>query len=233
MSMRSLFVVGQNTPLFLRMYVKHLFIPLSWFFFYSFLSWLQVSGFGYLLRLFFCFIAFKLKAIADVEKAIIEALERQYADVLAPLKDSMAPKKFGLKYVQKLTKRNSVCPYTVPDEVCFYILVSQSLYHNSTLPLLNNFFPPLSAWYSSEYNEKVAWCIATQDRSTIQILGLLYARWWKYCCWGALGWSYSHIESQVQKLPSSSCGETCRECEYISTVLHHENLISTYILEIN
>ncbi|KAJ6829490.1 uncharacterized protein M6B38_357610 [Iris pallida] len=56
-------------------------------------------------------------AVADVEKAVIEALERQYADVLAPLKDSMAPKKFGLKYVQKLAKRNSVCPYTVPDEL--------------------------------------------------------------------------------------------------------------------
>ncbi|ONK75633.1 uncharacterized protein A4U43_C03F18930 [Asparagus officinalis] len=56
-------------------------------------------------------------AIADIEKAIIEALERQYDDVLAPLKDSMAPKKFGLKYVQKLAKRNSVCPYVVPDEL--------------------------------------------------------------------------------------------------------------------
>lgn len=56
-------------------------------------------------------------AIADVEKAIIEALERQYADVLSPLKDSMAPKKFGLKYVQKLAKRNSLCPYNVPEEL--------------------------------------------------------------------------------------------------------------------
>ncbi len=46
----------------------------------------------------------------------MEALDKQYADVLAPVKENMAPKKFGLKYVQKLAKR-SVCPYVVPDEV--------------------------------------------------------------------------------------------------------------------
>ncbi|KAK1277236.1 hypothetical protein QJS04_geneDACA019627 [Acorus gramineus] len=56
-------------------------------------------------------------AVADVEKAVLGALEKQYADVLAPLKDNLMPKKFGLKYVQKLAKRNSVDPYTVPDEL--------------------------------------------------------------------------------------------------------------------
>lgn len=56
------------------------------------------------------------KAVADVEKAIVEALDKQYADVLSPLKENLSPKKFGLKYVQKLAKR-SVCSYTVPDEV--------------------------------------------------------------------------------------------------------------------
>lgn len=60
---------------------------------------------------------FYKQAIADVEKAIVEALDKQYADVLSPLKENLAPKKFGLKYVQKLAKR-SVCAYTVPDEVC-------------------------------------------------------------------------------------------------------------------
>ncbi|XP_047327055.1 uncharacterized protein LOC124930749 [Impatiens glandulifera] len=55
-------------------------------------------------------------AVADIEKATVEALEKQYADVLLPLKENMAPKKFGLKYVQKLTKRSS-CPYVVPDEL--------------------------------------------------------------------------------------------------------------------
>ncbi|KAF6174841.1 hypothetical protein GIB67_034627, partial [Kingdonia uniflora] len=55
-------------------------------------------------------------AIADVEKAILEALDKQYADVIAPLKDNLAPKKFGLKYIKKLAT-GSVCTYTVPDEV--------------------------------------------------------------------------------------------------------------------
>ncbi|XP_015874207.3 uncharacterized protein LOC107411178 [Ziziphus jujuba] len=55
-------------------------------------------------------------AIADVEKAIVEALDKQYADVLSPLKENLAPKKFGLKYVQKLAKR-SVSSYVVPDEL--------------------------------------------------------------------------------------------------------------------
>ncbi|XP_023524025.1 uncharacterized protein LOC111788085 isoform X1 [Cucurbita pepo subsp. pepo] len=56
------------------------------------------------------------QAIADVEKALVEALDKQYADVLAPLKENLAPKKFGLKYVQKLAKRTP-SSYTVPDEL--------------------------------------------------------------------------------------------------------------------
>ncbi|KAG8499306.1 hypothetical protein CXB51_005812 [Gossypium anomalum] len=55
-------------------------------------------------------------AISDVEKAIVEALDKQYVDVVSPLKENLTPKKFGLKYMQKLTKR-SVCSYTVPDEL--------------------------------------------------------------------------------------------------------------------
>lgn len=55
-------------------------------------------------------------AIADIEKAVIEALDKQYADVVAPLKENMTPKKFGLKYVQKLAKRTTN-PYVVPPEL--------------------------------------------------------------------------------------------------------------------
>ncbi|KAL4281932.1 hypothetical protein GQ457_03G033850 [Hibiscus cannabinus] len=55
-------------------------------------------------------------AVSDIEKAIVDTLDKQYADVVIPLKENMAPKKFGLKYMQKLTKR-SVCSYTVPDEL--------------------------------------------------------------------------------------------------------------------
>ncbi|XP_031492844.1 uncharacterized protein LOC116259261 [Nymphaea colorata] len=60
-------------------------------------------------------------AIADVEKSLIEALEKQYADVLAPLKESLTPKKFGLKYVQKLAKRHSLSPYSVPEELAIFL----------------------------------------------------------------------------------------------------------------
>ncbi|WZZ50158.1 hypothetical protein YC2023_050265 [Brassica napus] len=55
------------------------------------------------------------KAIADVEKAIVEALEKRYADVLSPLKENSAPKKL-FKHVKYLTKRSAVS-YVVPDEL--------------------------------------------------------------------------------------------------------------------
>ncbi|KAH7860036.1 hypothetical protein Vadar_008426 [Vaccinium darrowii] len=56
------------------------------------------------------------KAIADIEKAIVETLDRQYADVLSPLKENLSPIKFGIKYVQKIAT-GTVCPYTVPEEL--------------------------------------------------------------------------------------------------------------------
>ncbi|RAL45738.1 hypothetical protein DM860_009602 [Cuscuta australis] len=55
-------------------------------------------------------------AIADVERAVIETLDKQYAEVLSPLKETGMPFKLGLKYVQKMTKGN-VCPYAVPNEL--------------------------------------------------------------------------------------------------------------------
>ncbi|XP_024968890.1 uncharacterized protein LOC112508492 [Cynara cardunculus var. scolymus] len=55
-------------------------------------------------------------AIADIEKAVIESLDKQYADVVAPLKENLTPKKFGLKYVQMLAKRTTN-PYVVPPEL--------------------------------------------------------------------------------------------------------------------
>jgi hypothetical protein len=58
------------------------------------------------------------KAIADIEKAIVEALDRQYADVLTPLKDNLTSKIYGLKYVQKIAKRSDA--YVVPDEVTLF-----------------------------------------------------------------------------------------------------------------
>ncbi|KAL5556537.1 hypothetical protein UlMin_038773 [Ulmus minor] len=55
-------------------------------------------------------------AIADVEKATVEALEKHYADVLLPLKDNLTNKILGLKYVQKLSK-GTVNTYSIPDEL--------------------------------------------------------------------------------------------------------------------
>lgn len=74
------------------------------------------------------------QAFADIEKAIVEALDKQYADVLSPLKESMNPKKFGLKYVQKLTRRTAFS-YVVPDEVShvsqnFIVLLDMYFFFN-------------------------------------------------------------------------------------------------------
>ena len=55
------------------------------------------------------------QAVADVERAIIKALERQYNDILTPLKDSI-PKRLNMQ-VQKLTRRQSVTIYSVPNQV--------------------------------------------------------------------------------------------------------------------
>ncbi|KAL3838634.1 hypothetical protein ACJIZ3_023225 [Penstemon smallii] len=55
-------------------------------------------------------------AIADVEKAVVESLEKQYAEVLSPLRENTMPMKFGLKYVQKFAKGN-VCPFNVSTEL--------------------------------------------------------------------------------------------------------------------
>lgn len=61
------------------------------------------------------------KVVADTERAMLEALEKQFFEVLNPLKDS---KISALKYVQRLTKKGT---YSVPKEVrflCFETLLS-------------------------------------------------------------------------------------------------------------
>ncbi|XP_020581808.1 uncharacterized protein LOC110025591 isoform X2 [Phalaenopsis equestris] len=79
--------------------------------------------------------------IANVEKSIIEALERQYANVLAPLKHALTPKKFGLKYVQKLAKCSNLRPYAVPDEL--------GVLMNSIKRLLDVLRPTVEAKFNS------------------------------------------------------------------------------------
>eukprot|EP01018_Ginkgo_biloba_P025795 Gb_04081 [translate_table: standard] len=56
-------------------------------------------------------------AITIVERAVVTALEKQYAEILTPLKDSMIPKKFGLQYMQKIARRRSICLYSVPNQL--------------------------------------------------------------------------------------------------------------------
>lgn len=55
------------------------------------------------------------KAAANVERAIIKALEKQYGDILTPLKDTIQ-KRLNIQ-VQKLTRRQSVTIYSVPNQV--------------------------------------------------------------------------------------------------------------------
>ena len=63
----------------------------------------------------FSLLFFYKKVIEDIERAILEALDKQYADVLTPLKDNLTSKIYGLKYVQKFAKRSDT--YVAPDEV--------------------------------------------------------------------------------------------------------------------
>ncbi|KAL8144851.1 hypothetical protein AgCh_003172 [Apium graveolens] len=54
-------------------------------------------------------------AVANVERTIIKALEKQYSDILTPLKDSI-PKRLGIQ-VQKLTRRQSTTVYSLPSQL--------------------------------------------------------------------------------------------------------------------
>ncbi|KAL5581652.1 hypothetical protein UlMin_014094 [Ulmus minor] len=54
-------------------------------------------------------------SVANIERAIIKALEKQYTDILTPLKDSI-PKRLNMQ-VQKLTRRQSVTVYSVPNQL--------------------------------------------------------------------------------------------------------------------
>lgn len=55
------------------------------------------------------------KAVANVERAIVKSLEKQYSDILTPLKDSI-PQRLHLQ-VQKLARRQSATVQLVPSQV--------------------------------------------------------------------------------------------------------------------
>lgn len=67
-----------------------------------------------------CCLLLEIKVVADAEKAIVEAMEKQFAEIISPLKES---KIFGLKIVQKFTK-GAPNPYAVPKEVMFLLSFS-------------------------------------------------------------------------------------------------------------
>ncbi|KAK4367008.1 hypothetical protein RND71_014888 [Anisodus tanguticus] len=79
-------------------------------------------------------------AIADVEKAVIETLDKRYADVLSPLKENIMPIKLGLKYVHKITK-GTVCPYAVCKELGILL--------NSMKRMLDVLRPPIELQFKS------------------------------------------------------------------------------------
>lgn len=58
-------------------------------------------------------------AVANVERAIVKALEKQYNDILTPLKDSI-PKRLNLQ-VQKLARRQSMPVYVVPNQLGIFL----------------------------------------------------------------------------------------------------------------
>ncbi|CAN0927267.1 hypothetical protein LINGRAHAP2_LOCUS35800 [Linum grandiflorum] len=58
-------------------------------------------------------------ATANMERAIIKALEKQHNDILTPLKDSI-PKRLNMQ-VQKLTRRQSMAPYSVPSQLGVFL----------------------------------------------------------------------------------------------------------------
>ncbi|KAI3457041.1 hypothetical protein Pfo_013704 [Paulownia fortunei] len=58
-------------------------------------------------------------AAANVERAIIKALERQYHDILTPLRDSI-PKRLGMQ-VQKLARRQSTTYYSIPSQLGIFL----------------------------------------------------------------------------------------------------------------
>ncbi|XP_047315577.1 uncharacterized protein LOC124919388 [Impatiens glandulifera] len=97
------------------------------------------------------------KAIADVEKASVEALDKQYVDVLSPLKENFAPIKYGLKYVQKITKGTEVT-YTLPDELGG-LLNSMKIMLDLRLPEIESQMKSWSSCINDETNPAPGECL--------------------------------------------------------------------------
>jgi len=77
-------------------------------------------------------ISYLIQAVADVEREIMKALEKQYMETLMPLRDGIP--KYLEKQVQRLTRRQSIA---VPSQVDMPVDVVQIDAVISSL--LNNF----------------------------------------------------------------------------------------------
>lgn len=95
--------------------------------------------------------SFFYKCVADVEKAVIESLEKQYTDVLSPLKEYSAFR----KYVKKIAK-GSVCPYVVSSEVWYFLSFHLNLFPFSLGTKISSLVPPFLGRYCLEFYEKDA-----------------------------------------------------------------------------
>ena len=80
-------------------------------------------------------ISYLIQAVADVEREIMKALEKQYMETLMPLRDGIP--KYLEKQVQRLTRRQSIATYAVPSQVDMPVDVVQIDAVISSL--LNNF----------------------------------------------------------------------------------------------
>lgn len=112
------------------------------------------------------------KAIADVEKAVIESLEKQYAEVLSPLKETV-PMKFGLKYVQKFAKGHPD-NFIVSSEVQ-HLLSFSDLYLQRFIVLADIIIHcGVSVGGSFEFHEKNARYSTSPYRRTNEVVGILH-----------------------------------------------------------
>ncbi|CAA6670133.1 unnamed protein product [Spirodela intermedia] len=84
-------------------------------------------------------------AVADVERTIMKTLEKQYAEILAPLRESFP--KLLEKHVQKLTGRQSAAIYFVPDQLGTFLNTVKRILdtlHGKVEQLLRSWEPVLT-----------------------------------------------------------------------------------------
>ncbi|XP_020576608.1 uncharacterized protein LOC110022142 isoform X2 [Phalaenopsis equestris] len=90
-------------------------------------------------------------AVAHIERAIIKALEKQYSEVLMPLKDGV-PKKIE-KHMQKLTRKQSTAAYSIPNELGVFLNTMKRILDGHHCRIEENLKSSASFWTLSNKNE--------------------------------------------------------------------------------